>query len=267
MSEAEEFTRGPLEGLIICPVCDATYQLQRPKNGERAVCVRCHKVLIAPKAKAGAQIIAVSIAVVVLIIAASLFPFLQISAAGRSNAVSILDAALTFTEGPMLVLALLTAGFIIFVPLLRMLLTLYVLVPVGAGPSCLRAMRLGRFRLSEALAALVDGGDFRAGLCGGVGQRWRIWPRSSFGPAFWMFGVLVVLVIAQDGFMCKWSVWNSLEHPKKSVTARAAGLGGVHSLRARVAAGAQRSVGAVVQSWCRAMRTACSGSGRCGWSD
>jgi paraquat-inducible protein A len=31
-----------------------------------------------------------------------------------------------------------------------------------------------------------------------------------------MFGGLVVLVVAQERFICRWSVWNSLEHPKKS---------------------------------------------------
>lgn len=213
MSDAAEFSRGPLEGLIICPVCDATYQLQRPKNGERAVCTRCHKVLIAPRAKAGIQIIAVSIAVVVLIIAASLFPFLQISAGGRSNAVSILDAALTFTEGPMLVLELLTAAFIIFVPLLRMLLTLYVLVPVVLDrPAAQHA--IAAFRFSEALKPWSMAEIFALG-CAVALVKVADLATVSFGPAFWMFGVLVVLVIVQDGYMCKWSVWNSLEHPKR----------------------------------------------------
>jgi paraquat-inducible protein A len=206
--------RGPLEGLIVCPVCDATYQLQRPGNGERAVCGRCHKVLISPRRKAGVQIIAVAVAVVVLIIAASVFPFLEISAAGRSNAVSILDAALTFTEGPMLVLALLTAGFILFVPLLRMMLTIYVLVPVVLDrPAARYAMRA--FRLSEALRPWSMAEIFALG-CAVALVKVADLATVSFGPAFWMFGVLVVLVIAQDGFMCKWSVWNSLEHPRKS---------------------------------------------------
>lgn len=214
MSDATEFSRGPLEGLIICPVCDATYALQRPSNGERAICVRCHKVLIAPRAKAGLQIIAVSIAVVVLIIAASVFPFLKISAAGRSNSVSILDAALTFTEGPMLVLALLTAGFIIFVPLLRMLLTLYVLVPVVLDrPAAQHA--IAAFRFSEALKPWSMAEIFALG-CAVALVKVADLATVEFGPAFWMFGVLVVLVIVQDGYMCKWSVWNSLEHPKRS---------------------------------------------------
>jgi len=211
--DAKDLRDAPLETLIVCPVCDATYQLQRPEKGERAVCVRCHKVLIAPRTKAGMQIIALSIAVVVLIIAASVFPFLQISAAGRSNAVSILDAAFTFADGPLLVLALFTAAFIIFVPLLRMLLTLYVLVPVVLDrPPARHAITA--FRWSEAMRPWSMAEIFAIG-CAVALVKVADLATVSFGPAFWMFGVLVVLVIAQDGFMCRWSVWNSLEHPKK----------------------------------------------------
>ena len=36
----------------------------------------------------------------------------------------------------------------------------------------------------------------------------------GFGPAFWMFCALVFLVVVQDNFLCRWSVWNSLEKPK-----------------------------------------------------
>jgi paraquat-inducible protein A len=213
MSQAANLFRGPLEGIIVCPVCDATYQLQRPKNGERGVCTRCHKVLIAPRRKAGMQIIAVAVAVVVLITAASVLPFLKISAAGRSNAVSIVDAALSFTEGPLLVLALLTAGFILFVPLLRMLLTIYVLVPLVLDrPPARHAIRA--FRLSEAMRPWSMAEIFALG-CAVALVKVAGLATVSFGPAFWMFGVLVVLVIVQDSFLCKWSVWNSLEYPKE----------------------------------------------------
>jgi len=213
MSAAADLPDAPLQELIVCPVCDATYRLQRPAAGDRAVCTRCHKVLIAPRRKAGMQIIAVSVAVVVLIIAASVFPFLQISAAGRVNSVSIMDAALSFTQGPMLVLALLTAGFIIFVPLLRMLLTLYVLVPVVLDRAPARhAIRA--FRLSEALRPWSMAEIFALG-CAVALVKVADLATVGFGPAFWMFGVLVVLVIAQDSFMCKWSVWNSLEQPRQ----------------------------------------------------
>ena len=213
MFREDGISRGPLEGLIVCPVCDATYQLQRPKNGERAVCTRCHKVLIAPRRKAGMQIIAVAVAVVVLITAASVFPFLEISAAGRSNAVSIIDAALSFTQGPMLVLALMTAGFILFVPLVRMLLTLYVLIPVVLErPPARHAIRA--FRWAEAMRPWSMAEIFALG-CAVALVKVAGLATVSFGPAFWMFGALVVLVIVHDSFLCKWSVWNSLEHPKE----------------------------------------------------
>ena len=203
----------PREALIVCPKCDAAYKLARPAHGERAVCQRCHKTLIAPRRKAGSQIIAVSLAVVILIIAATVFPFLQISAAGTSNAVSILDAALSFADGPMIILALLTAALIIFVPLLRMLLTLYVLVPVVLDrPPAQYAMQA--FRFSEALRPWAMAEIFAIGCAVALVKIVDL-AQVAFGPAFWMFGALVVLVVAQDSFMCKWSVWDSLEHPKE----------------------------------------------------
>lgn len=213
MSDVADLSSAPIEELIVCPVCDAIYQLQRPKRGELAVCSRCHKVLIAPRRKAGMQIIAVAVATVVLIVAASVFPFLRISAGGRSNSVSIIDAALSFAEGPLLALALLTAALIIFVPLARMLLTLYVLIPVVLDrPPARYAMRA--FRFSEAMRPWSMAEIFALG-CAVALVKVADLATVSFGPAFWMFGVLVVLVIAQDGYMCKWSVWNSLEHPKR----------------------------------------------------
>ena len=78
---APDISDSGLNHLIVCPRCDAVYQLERPKNGERAVCQRCHKTLIAPRRNAGLRIIAVAVAVLVLIIGAAVLPFLTIDAA------------------------------------------------------------------------------------------------------------------------------------------------------------------------------------------
>jgi len=202
-----------LDDLIVCPTCDAAYRMKRPKNGERAVCQRCHTSLIAPRANAGLHIIAVSTAVMFLIIGAAVFPFLQIEAAGNTNAVSVLDAALAFTGGPLLVLSLATAALIIFVPLMRTLLTLYVLVPVVLDRPPARHA-IAAFRLSEALKPWSMAEIFAIGCAVALVKVVDL-AQVAFGPAFWMFGILVVLVMAQDSFMCRWSVWNALE-PKKS---------------------------------------------------
>lgn len=203
-----------LNHLIVCPRCDAVYQLERPKNGERAVCQRCHKTLIAPRRNAGLRIIAVAVAVLVLIIGAAVLPFLTIDAAGNRNAVSILDAALAFSDGPMIFLALVTAGLIIFIPLMRVILTIYVLMPVVLDRPPARHA-IPAFRLSEALRPWSMAEIFAIG-CAVALVKVADLAQVGFGPAFWMFGALVVLVVAQDSYMCKWSVWNSLENPKKS---------------------------------------------------
>lgn len=202
-----------LDDLIVCPQCDAVYTFEKPNAGERAVCQRCHKVLIAPRKNAGLRIIAIALAVVFLIIGAAVFPFLTIDAAGNKNAVSILDAALAFSGGPMIFLSFATAALIVFIPLLRVLLTIYVLLPVvldrPPAPHAIPA-----FRLSEALRPWSMAEIFAIG-CAVALVKVADLAQVGFGPAFWMFGILVALVIAQDSFMCKWSVWNSLENPKR----------------------------------------------------
>jgi paraquat-inducible protein A len=201
-----------LDDIIVCPQCDAVYRFRKPEKGERAACARCHKILIAPRRNAGLQIIAVALAVLFLIIGAAVFPFLTIDAAGAKNAVSVLDAALAFSGGPMIFLSLATAALIIFIPLLRVLLTLYVLIPLVLDrPAARHAVRA--FRLSEALRPWSMAEIFAIG-CAVALVKVADLANLGFGPAFWMFGILVVLVIAQDSFMCKWSVWHRLEHPK-----------------------------------------------------
>jgi len=203
----------PLPDLIVCPQCDAAFKLTRPEHGERAVCARCHTALITPRSKAGLQIIAVSLAIVVLVIAATVFPFLTIKVAGTQNSVSILDAALAYSDGPLIALSLSTAALIIFIPLLRVLLALYVLIPVVLDRMPAKGSRQA-FRLSEALRPWSMAEIFAIG-CAVALVKITDLADVSFGPAFWMFAILVVLVVAQDNFMCRWTVWKSLDGLRK----------------------------------------------------
>lgn len=204
----------PLAELIVCPQCDAVYSLKIPAMGEKAVCQRCHTVLIAPRRKAGLTIIAISLATFILILGAAFFPFLTIDAAGNKNSVSVVDAALAFSSGPLLLLAFATAALILVVPLARVMITLYVLTPIVLDlPPAKHSMQA--FRFSEALRPWSMAEIFALG-CAVALVKVADLATVGFGPAFWMFGVLVVLVVAQDSVMCRWSVWNSLEHPKKS---------------------------------------------------
>lgn len=199
-----------LTQLIACPRCDAVFQVAEPAPGERAVCSRCHTVLIAPRKRAGKQIIAIALAIVVLVIAATVFPFLSIRAAGVSHDSSILDAALAFSGSPLLMgLTLAVAALIVFFPVLRALLAIYVLTPIVLDrppyPGAIRA-----FRLSEALRPWSMAEIFAIG-CAVALVKVADLAQVAFGPAFWMFSALVILMILQDSFMCRYSVWKSLE--------------------------------------------------------
>lgn len=204
----------PRTDLIVCPQCDAVYDLVRPVHGERAVCQRCRAVLITPRRQAGMQIIALSVAILVLIIAAAIFPFISISAGGTSNSVSILDAALAFSDGPLVVLAWTTAGLIVVIPFTRVVLSLYVLVPIVRDqPPARHAVQA--FKYSEILRPWSMAEIFVIG-CAVALVKIRDLADVSLGPAFWMFSVLVVLVVVQESFLCRWSVWNALSKAEQS---------------------------------------------------
>jgi len=195
--------------LIGCPQCDAVYTLSTLKKGERANCTRCGTRLIAPRIKAGAQIIALSISIAILVVAAALFPFLTITAAGRRNSVSVIEAALIFNDGILVFLALMTLSLIILIPLVRVLLSLYVLIPLVTdrrpAPHAMQA-----FRLSEALQPWSMAEIFAIG-CAVALVKITDLADVQFGPAFWMFSALVVLIVIQDRLLCRWSVWQALE--------------------------------------------------------
>ncbi len=203
-----------LETMIVCPHCDALYVSEQPGFGERAVCGRCHAVLITPRKQAGMQIIMLALAILVLVISAGVFPFLSIEAAGARNSVSVIDAALAFSGGWLYFVALATATLILVIPLLRVLLVLYVLVPVVFDyPPAKGANRA--FNLSETLRPWSMAEIFAIGCAVALVKVVDL-ADVSFGPAFWMFAVLVVLVVVQDRFMCRWSIWNSLSPKQKS---------------------------------------------------
>lgn len=204
--------RADLADLIACPSCDALYRVQEPGTSERAVCTRCHRVLITPRTGAILSIVALSMTVVILLGGAVFLPFLQINAAGFKNASSVFDAALAF-HGPLLSsLSVAVLLMIVGIPLTRVLLTLYVLLPLLMRrrplPQAARA-----FRFAEELRPWAMAEIFIIGV-GVALVKVADLARVEFGPAFFMFALFVVVGVLQDGFMCRWSIWKALEESR-----------------------------------------------------
>lgn len=199
----------PAADLIACPECDALYHAREVGPGERAVCARCHTVLISPRRHAGSAIIALALAAVVLVPAALWFPFLRIDLRGLWSSATLWEVATSFTDGPLLAVSVAVTAAIIVIPLLRALLILYVLTPVVMDrPPRPHARRA--FRLSERLRPWSMAEIFAIG-CAVALVKVADLAHLSLGPAFWMFAGLVVVTVAQDQLICRWSVWQSLD--------------------------------------------------------
>ncbi|WP_425098239.1 paraquat-inducible protein A [Tropicibacter sp. S64] len=198
-----------LAGYIACPNCDALYKAVLPEEGARAVCGRCHTVLISTRARAGARVLALSGAVLILVIAAVFFPFLEIHAAGLGNRVSLLDVATSFRSGTLVLVSVATVMVIVLVPLLRTALLIYVIAPIELNRPPLRHAR-GAFHLAQELKPWAMTEVFSIG-CAVALVKVSDLARLDFGPAFWMFTALSVFVIINDRYLCTWSIWAAIE--------------------------------------------------------
>lgn len=211
MSQTQDhFPHKELDELIACPQCDALYRARVPGEGQRVRCGRCHAVLITSKGGAYARSISLSVTVMILMIGAVAFPFLAVNVAGFSNRASVIDSALAFLDnGPMALLSVFVAGFIIAVPVVRSALVIYVLAPLSVGRKPLRGARWA-FSVSEDLRPWSMAEIFIIGVAVALTKVADL-AKVEFGPAFWMFAALVIVIIAKDGSMDRWSIWKALD--------------------------------------------------------
>jgi paraquat-inducible protein A len=204
---------GDLAGLIGCPNCDEVYTVQRPSAGRRAVCGRCGTVLISHRKDAGLRILALSFAVLVLVIAATFFPFLSINASGFGNKVSLLDVATSFRSGLLVLVSLTTVMLIVALPAVRVGLLIYVIGPMEFGMRPGRHAR-GAFRLAQELKPWSMTEVFSIG-CAVALVKISDLARLEFGAAFWMFVALSMIIVISDRYLCNWSIWQAIEEAER----------------------------------------------------
>ena len=203
-----EMTHDELDQLIACPHCDLVYATPTVAQNERAYCQRCHTVLIAPRRKAGKRLIALASSILILITGAMFFPFLSIGAGGLHHGTSIVQTSLAFT-GMLAVLTPAILAFIIIIPMVRLTLLIYVLVPVIQDKPPAPLARHA-FRLAEDLTPWSMAEIFAIG-CAVALVKLSDLAEVSLGPAAWMFAVLMIIVVMTDSLMCRYSIWKSLQ--------------------------------------------------------
>lgn len=202
-----------LDKLIACPTCDALQEDASLPPGARGRCHRCGTILMAPRQNAMTQIVMLAVTALVLMVVAVFFPFLEISAGGMVQRSSLLDAVLAFSSGMMMPLTFATAALIIVLPVIRLGTIVYALAPMALGWHPAR-YAVPAFRVAQALRPWAMAEIFIVGVSVALVKVAGL-AQLSFGPAFWTFLGLVLVTIMSDNFMCRLTVWKTLDQRRR----------------------------------------------------
>jgi paraquat-inducible protein A len=203
------YSAADLADLVACPVCDTLYHFPSVSQGAQARCVRCHHLLIAPRANAMTRIVMLAVTGTILMFTAISFPFLTISTHGLNQQASVIDTILAYSDGLMIPLSLAMAALIVVLPLTRLAAILYAVAPMALGHYPARGAARA-FRVAEQLKPWAMAEVFIVGVAvalvkvGGLAT-------LTIGPAFWAFAALVVITVLKDSFISSLIIWKTLE--------------------------------------------------------
>lgn len=199
----------PLNDLVACPQCDTLHNAARLPKGTRAHCKRCGVRLVTESPVAFAQVVSLALTAFVMMLAAISFPFLGLDIAGHHNSISVMQAVMAFNDGIALVLAFAVAGFIVFLPLLRLGAIIYAIGPLARGMPPRNGAKTA-FGLAEALRPWSMAEIFIVGVTVALIKVAGL-ATVTIGPAFWAFCGLVVVTVLKDQLICRYSIWQALE--------------------------------------------------------
>jgi paraquat-inducible protein A len=199
----------PLEDLVACPHCDTLHTHAVLAEGARAHCAQCGAIMQRERASAIASVLSLAIASFVLMIAAIGFPFLDLTVSGQANSTTVLSAVMAFSDTFSLPLAFAVAGFIIFLPLLRLGAIITAVTPLVLNRRPHTVSR-SAFALAERLRPWSMAEIFIVGTSVALVKVAGL-ATITFGPAFWAFTFLVLLTFFQDTLICRYTIWRMLD--------------------------------------------------------
>ena len=207
MSDVGTPTR-ELATLIACHDCDLLVQRERELDpGERSCCPRCGALLARSRPNALDRTLALSLAALVCLVFANLYPFMSFSIGGRVQESTLMSGVITlFRDGYQPLAALIFAASI-GVPLVKILLQLYVLLPLKLG------LRQSGLALSyRMLEALGPWGMLEVYMLGVLVAITKLAEMATIllGTAFYAFVALIILTTAASSSMNPRLVWDRL---------------------------------------------------------
>lgn len=128
--ETRRYVETVLNSLVACHECDLLHDKLPIAVGAVARCTRCNAFLYSNRPNNIDRCLAVSVAALIMFVVANAFPFLAISVSGNTQSISIISAVFALSDEGLWLLGLLCFGFILLIPLLRVVGLLYILLPL-----------------------------------------------------------------------------------------------------------------------------------------
>lgn len=188
-------TPGPV---VVCKNCDAVYRRQPLPRLSRARCLRCHGELYRERREGFDDTIALAAAGLIAFIIANVYPVMSINIQGSSNTATLWQTMLAPERYGLGAVSVLVAVMVFFTPMLQLLLTLYVAIPLH-----LRHRPPGFATVMHALRYLRPWSMVEVFLLGALVAVAKLAGLASVAPGIGLWGfvgltVLMTLLLLDD---------------------------------------------------------------------
>jgi len=197
-----------IDTLVACQSCDLLYTRQILQRGEFARCQRCNKVLQTCKPLSIDRTLASVLAGIVLLLVSLFLPFLSLSRAGIASSISVIDSVESLWMSDMRWLGATTLGFIILLPLARLVLLGWVLWGIRFDQIIQKPMRVA-FRWAVQLEPWAMADIFMVGVVVSLVKISSV-ANLQAGLAFWSLLALVGVSVLTNLTLCRDTVWYKL---------------------------------------------------------
>jgi len=200
--------RTDLDELLACPACDRLHRRLALAVGESADCVRCGHPVQTARADTLDRSLAASIACLILLVMSVALPFLSLSRAGIGSQISVLDAFGALWASDFRWLGVLTLALIVVLPVLRLVLLVYVLLPLRRARATGQRTRTA-FRWALMLEPWAMADIFMVGVAISLFKIGTV-ARLHIGLAFWALLAAIGVSFYLARVLCRDTVWQRL---------------------------------------------------------
>ncbi len=194
--------------LVACASCDLLHEEQPLEDREDARCVRCGGLLYRGRPRTLEHTVAISVAALVLLVVANIYPFLTFTLKGQTETNRILSGVVLLWRDHYEPLAVLILWASVIAPLGKILAMLYVAAPLLAGWLPPGVAPLTRWQNRLAPWAMLD--VYMLAVLATLAKLASL-ATITPGPGAWAFMASMVIAAAANAAFDDRVVWKRLD--------------------------------------------------------